>query len=77
MAVVEYEYLVLSFGRDAGRTEIRRALTVRSGPYAGTLALVESYERAGWDVVTAEAQAVEAVQEILLRIHLAARHDRA
>lgn len=27
MAVVEYEYLVLSFGRDAERADIRRALT--------------------------------------------------
>lgn len=27
MAVVEYEYLVLSFGRDSTRADIRRALT--------------------------------------------------
>lgn len=27
MAVVEYEYLVLSFGRDTGRADIRRLLT--------------------------------------------------
>ena len=27
MAMVEYEYLVLSFGRDVGRGDIRRQLT--------------------------------------------------
>lgn len=35
--------------------EIRRALLLRAGPYAPTLSLVESYERAAWNVVAAES----------------------
>lgn len=38
--------------------EIERALTARSGPYAGALSLIEAYERGAWDVVAAEAGAV-------------------
>ncbi len=45
--------------------EIVRALTARSGPYAGPLALVEAYERGAWDVVLAEASAV-GLESVLL-----------
>jgi c-di-GMP phosphodiesterase len=52
--------------------EIKRALLVRSGPYAGALSLVESYEKATWDVVTAEAQAVNVDPALLGDMYLAA-----
>lgn len=52
--------------------EIKRALLVRSGPYAGALALVESYEKASWDVVTAEAQAVNVDPAMLGDMYLSA-----
>jgi EAL and modified HD-GYP domain-containing signal transduction protein len=38
--------------------EIKRALLSRSGPYASSLALVEGWERAHWDVVSAEGSAL-------------------
>ncbi len=51
--------------------EIKRALTVRSGPYAGALSLVESYEKASWEVVTAEARAVAVDPAVLGDMYLA------
>lgn len=38
--------------------EIKRALTLRAGPYAPVLALIEAYERAQWDVVAGEGSAL-------------------
>ncbi|MCC6316108.1 MAG: HDOD domain-containing protein [Gemmatimonadaceae bacterium] len=38
--------------------EIRRALLVRSGPYAGVLSLLEAWEQGRWDVVHAESDAI-------------------
>lgn len=38
--------------------EIKRALLTRSGPYASSLSLVEAWERAHWDVVSAEGGAL-------------------
>jgi c-di-GMP-related signal transduction protein len=38
--------------------EARRALLTRSGPWASTLALAEAWERASWDVASAEAAAI-------------------
>ena len=35
--------------------EIKRALTLRAGPYAPVLSLLEAWEHASWDVVQAEA----------------------
>jgi EAL and modified HD-GYP domain-containing signal transduction protein len=50
--------------------EIRRALLVRSGPYAGTLSLVESWERGSWEVVSAEAHSVNVDPSLLGDMYL-------
>lgn len=39
--------------------EVRRALLIRSGPFAPTLALVEAYERGAWDTATGEADLLD------------------
>jgi c-di-GMP-related signal transduction protein len=38
--------------------EVKDALLMRSGPYAGTLALVEAQERADWEAVVDASAAV-------------------
>lgn len=38
--------------------EIKRALTLRAGPYAPALVLIEAWEHASWDVVNAEASSM-------------------
>ncbi|MBC7898351.1 MAG: HDOD domain-containing protein [Cytophagaceae bacterium] len=37
-------------------SEIKRALVLRTGPFASVLSLIEAYEQGRWDVVNAEAE---------------------
>ncbi|MGQ0766187.1 MAG: EAL and HDOD domain-containing protein [Gemmatimonadota bacterium] len=50
--------------------EVRRALLLRSGPFASTLSLVESYERASWGVVSAEAASLDLDSALLGELYL-------
>lgn len=50
--------------------EVKRALLLRSGPFASTLALVESYERASWGVVSAEAASLNLDSALLGELYL-------
>ena len=50
--------------------EVRRALLVRSGPYAPTLALVEAYERGSWAVVAAESETMGIDASVLGQLYL-------
>jgi EAL and modified HD-GYP domain-containing signal transduction protein len=53
-------------------TEIRRALLVRSGPFAPTLALVEAYERGAWDAAAGEASLLGIPGQTVSELYLAA-----
>jgi c-di-GMP phosphodiesterase len=50
--------------------EVRRALLLRTGPFAPALSLVESYERASWGVVSAEAAAIGIESALLGELYL-------
>ncbi len=52
-------------------TEVRRALLVRSGPFAPTLALVEAYERGAWDVATGEASLLGIPAQVVSDLYIA------
>jgi EAL and modified HD-GYP domain-containing signal transduction protein len=52
--------------------EVRRALLVRTGPFAPTLALVEAYERGTWDVATGEAALLGIPPQTVGELYLAA-----
>lgn len=52
--------------------EVRRALLVRSGPFASTLALVEAYERGSWDAADGEAAALGVAGPRVAELYLAA-----
>jgi EAL and modified HD-GYP domain-containing signal transduction protein len=59
--------------------EVRRALLLRTGPFAPPLALVESYERASWGVVSAEASTLGIDSALMGDMYLDAvkwTHDR-
>ncbi|MGQ0646133.1 MAG: EAL and HDOD domain-containing protein [Gemmatimonadaceae bacterium] len=51
--------------------EIKRALMLRAGPYAPALMLVEAYERAKWDVVSAESSTLGVDAGLLGDMYLA------
>ncbi|MBV6521268.1 MAG: Cyclic di-GMP phosphodiesterase CdgJ [Gemmatimonadaceae bacterium] len=55
-------------------TEVRRALLVRSGPFAPTLGLIEAYERGAWDVVNGEADLLGIPAQSVADLYLSALH---
>jgi EAL and modified HD-GYP domain-containing signal transduction protein len=52
--------------------EVRRALLVRSGPFAPTLALVEAYERGAWDICSGEAASLGISAASVVELYLSA-----
>ena len=52
-------------------TEVRRALLVRSGPFAPTLSMVEAYERGAWDAASGEAALLGIPPQTVTDLYLA------
>jgi len=53
-------------------TEVRRALLVRSGPFAPTLSLIEAYERGAWDAASGEAALLGIPPQTVTDLYLSA-----